>query len=154
MKQSKKIFTRMLINNWGGISHKVLEFHEYVNLFSGKSGSGKSTVMDAIQVILYGSTNSNFLNKAADDAKNRRSVLSYLRGAQKDGSYKRIDEEQKQRAHSLQGLSNLLYQAGFDRVIVYGNGRMEAPRENEQRWHFAAIRRLDPDGASEGEKNI
>ena len=42
MKQPKKIFTRMLINNWGGISHKMLEFHEYVNLFSGKSGSGKS----------------------------------------------------------------------------------------------------------------
>ena len=41
MKQPKKIFTRMLINNWGGISHKMLEFHEYVNLFSGKSGSGK-----------------------------------------------------------------------------------------------------------------
>ena len=40
-KQSKKIFTRMLMNNWGGISHKVMEFHEYVNLFSGKSGSGK-----------------------------------------------------------------------------------------------------------------
>ena len=50
MKQAKKIITRMLINNWGGISHKMLEFHEYVNLFSGKSGSGKSTVMDAIQV--------------------------------------------------------------------------------------------------------
>ena len=55
MKQSKKLFRRMLINNWGGVSHKILEFHEYVNLFSGKSGSGKSTVMDAIQVILYGS---------------------------------------------------------------------------------------------------
>ena len=41
----------MCLNNWGGIDHKVLEFHEYVNLFSGKSGSGKSTVMDAIQVI-------------------------------------------------------------------------------------------------------
>ncbi len=89
MKQSKKLFSRMLINNWGGISHKVLEFHEYVNLFSGKSGSGKSTVMDAIQVILYGSTASAFLNKAADDAKNRRSVLSYLRGAQKDGTFNR-----------------------------------------------------------------
>ena len=30
MKQAKKIFTRMLMNNWGGVSHKVMEFHEYV----------------------------------------------------------------------------------------------------------------------------
>ena len=89
MKQSKKLFRRMLLNNWGGISHKVMEFHEYVNLFSGKSGSGKSTVMDAIQVILYGSVAAAFLNKAADDAKNKRSVLSYLRGAQKDGTANR-----------------------------------------------------------------
>ena len=77
MKQPKKIFTRMLINNWGGISHKMLEFHEYVNLFSGKSGSGKSTVMDAIQVVLYGSVSANFLNKAADDSKNKRRTRSY-----------------------------------------------------------------------------
>ena len=89
MKQAKKIITRMCLNNWGGINHKVLEFNEYVNLFSGKSGSGKSTVMDAIQVILYGSFSPSFLNKAADDAKNRRSVLSYLRGAQKDGTSNR-----------------------------------------------------------------
>ena len=89
MSNTKKIFTRMCLNNWGGINHKILEFNEYVNLFSGKSGSGKSTVMDAIQVILYGSFSPSFLNKAADDAKNRRSVLSYLRGEQKDGSANR-----------------------------------------------------------------
>lgn len=52
MRQPKKLFTRILINNWGGISHKILTLHEHVNLFSGKSGSGKSTVMDAIQVVL------------------------------------------------------------------------------------------------------
>lgn len=89
MRETKKIITRMCLNNWGGVTHKILEFHEYVNLFSGKSGSGKSTVMDAIQVILYGSFSPSFLNKAADDAKNRRSVLSYLRGEQKDGTANR-----------------------------------------------------------------
>lgn len=93
MKQTKKIFTRILLNNWGGISHKVMELNEYVNLFSGKSGSGKSTVMDALQVVLYGSLASAFLNKAADDAKNRRSVLSYLRGEQKDGSANRGNKD-------------------------------------------------------------
>ena len=51
-KQSKKIFTRMLMNNWGGISHKVMEFHEYVNLFSGKSGSGKSTLLKCMSGLL------------------------------------------------------------------------------------------------------
>ena len=30
MSQAKKIFTRMCLNNWGGINHKVLEFNEYV----------------------------------------------------------------------------------------------------------------------------
>lgn len=93
MSQSKKIFTRMCLNNWGGINHKIIKFNEYVNLFSGKSGSGKSTVMDAIQVILYGSFSPSFLNKAADDAKNKRSVLNYLRGEQKDGSANREGQD-------------------------------------------------------------
>ncbi len=92
-KPAKKIFTRLLMNNWGGISHQIMEFNEYVNLFSGKSGSGKSTVMDAIQVVLYGSISSSFLNKAADDSKNRRSVFSYLEGAQKDGTANREGQD-------------------------------------------------------------
>lgn len=83
----------MLLNNWGGIDHQIIYFHEYVNLFSGKSGSGKSTVMDAMQMVLYGSVRNDFLNKAADDTKNKRSVMSYLRGAQKDGSANRENQD-------------------------------------------------------------
>lgn len=93
MKQSKKIFTRMVLNNWGGMNHEIIYFHEFVNLFSGKSGSGKSTAMDAMQVVLYGSVASDFLNKAADDTRNKRSVLSYLRGEQKDGSANRENQD-------------------------------------------------------------
>lgn len=96
MKQAKKIFTRILMNNWGGIDHQVLCLNEYVNLFSGKSGSGKSSVMDAMQVVLYGSVGNDFLNRAADDSANKRSVLSYLRGEQKDGTANR---EKIGRAH-------------------------------------------------------
>lgn len=73
---------------------------------------------------------------------------------QKDGSYKRIDEEQKQRAHTIQSLCALLQQAGFDRVMVFGNGKLEPPKDTEHRWHFAAIRRMDPQGVLEGENNI
>ena len=59
---------------------------------------------------------------------------------QKDGSYRRIDEEQRQRAHTIQSLTALLTAAGFTNVHVFGNSRMEAPREGEQRWHIAAMK--------------
>ncbi|MBQ3782024.1 MAG: AAA family ATPase [Lachnospiraceae bacterium] len=91
--KTKKVFRRLCLTNWGGVDHTILEFNEYVNLFSGKSGSGKSTAMDALQVILYGSVSSNFLNRAADDNKNKRSVFGYLRGEQKDGSANRAEKD-------------------------------------------------------------
>lgn len=91
--KAKKVFRRLCLTNWGGVDHTILEFNEYVNLFSGKSGSGKSTAMDALQVILYGSVSSNFLNRAADDNKNKRSVFGYLRGEQKDGTANRAGQD-------------------------------------------------------------
>lgn len=59
---------------------------------------------------------------------------------QKDGSYRRIDEEQTQRGHTIEGLTALLHGTGFKDVRVFGNSRMEAPRPQEQRWHFAAVK--------------
>lgn len=65
---------------------------------------------------------------------------------EKDGRYHRIDEDQLQKAHEAEHLGLLMRQAGFDRVMIYGNnGRMEQPGPREQRWHFAAIRQaLEP----------
>lgn len=62
---------------------------------------------------------------------------------QKDGSYRRIDEEQTQRAHTVEGLTTLLRGVGFTGIAVYGNSRMEAPRDKEQRWHFAAVKPVE-----------
>lgn len=64
---------------------------------------------------------------------------------EQDGRYRRLDEEQRQRAHSLQTLTTLLRQAGFDRIMVFGNGTMDPPRPEEQRWHLAAMRRAEPE---------
>lgn len=59
---------------------------------------------------------------------------------QKDGTYRRIDEEQRQRAHTIEGLTALLRGVGYTNVHVFGNSRMESPREGEQRWHIAAMK--------------
>ena len=59
---------------------------------------------------------------------------------QKDGSYRRIDEEQRQKGHTIEELTALLHGVGFTQVRVFGNSRMEAPREGEQRWHIAAMK--------------
>lgn len=72
--------TRIALNNWHYINRKILSFHQDINFFTGHSGSGKSTVLDAIQVVLYADTNGrNFFNKAAKEDSDR-TLIEYLRG--------------------------------------------------------------------------
>lgn len=49
-------FTRIALNNWHYISRKVLSLNREINFFTGHSGSGKSTVIDAMQLVLYANT--------------------------------------------------------------------------------------------------
>lgn len=72
--------TRMCLNNWHYINEKVLSFSTGINFFTGHSGSGKSTVLDALQLLLYVDTNGRgFFNKAAKDDSDR-TLMEYLRG--------------------------------------------------------------------------
>ena len=65
-------FTRICLNNWHYISKKVLTLNEEINFFTGHSGSGKSTVIDAMQLVLYANTDGRgFFNKAAADDSDR-----------------------------------------------------------------------------------
>ena len=72
--------SRICLNNWHYISKRILSFNEDINFFTGHSGSGKSTVIDAMQVLLYANTDGRgFFNKAAADDSDR-SLIEYLRG--------------------------------------------------------------------------
>lgn len=65
-------FTRICLNNWHYISRKTLTLNEEINFFTGHSGSGKSTVIDALQLVLYANTDGRgFFNKAAADDSDR-----------------------------------------------------------------------------------
>ena len=57
-----------------------------------------------------------------------------------DGSWDRAGEEHRQRAYQVDELKAWLMDAGFTRIRTFGDCRMSAPKENEQRIYFSAIR--------------
>ena len=79
-RQAFKAVSKIVLNNWHYIDAKVLDLHQSINFFTGHSGSGKSTVIDAIQIVLYANTDGRgFFNKAAADDSDRN-LIEYLRG--------------------------------------------------------------------------
>lgn len=79
-KNRFEALSRIALNNWHYINQRVLSFNEGINFFTGHSGSGKSTVIDAMQIVLYANTDGRgFFNKAAADDSDR-SLIEYLRG--------------------------------------------------------------------------
>lgn len=73
-----KLLTRMLLINWHYIKYQVIDFSD-INFLTGKNGSGKSTIIDALQLVLMGDTGGYYFNKAAND-KSQRTLKGYLRG--------------------------------------------------------------------------
>lgn len=78
--QAFRALSKICLNNWHYIDKKILELNKEINFFTGHSGSGKSTVIDAIQIVLYANTDGRgFFNKAAADDSDR-TLIEYLRG--------------------------------------------------------------------------
>lgn len=73
-----KELSRILLINWHYIKYQVVDFSQ-INFLTGKNGAGKSTIIDAIQLVLLGDTSGYYFNKAAND-KSQRSLKGYLRG--------------------------------------------------------------------------
>jgi hypothetical protein len=73
MKKLKKI----LLINWLYFSKQVIEVED-INFITGLSGSGKSTFIDALQIVLLGETNARNFNRAANE-NSKRTLDGYLR---------------------------------------------------------------------------
>ena len=73
MKRLKKI----LLINWLYFSKQVIEVGE-INFLTGLNGAGKSTIIDALQIVLLGETNAHNFNQAANE-KSQRTLDGYLR---------------------------------------------------------------------------
>lgn len=73
-----KILKKMLLIKWYYIEHELIQF-DTLNFMTGKNGSGKSTIIDALQIVMLGDTRGNFFNKAANE-KGGRTLDGYLKG--------------------------------------------------------------------------
>ena len=73
-----KILKKLLLIHWHYFSHEVIEFDK-INFLTGKNASGKSTVIDALQLLFLADTSGSYFNKAAN-GKSNRTLSGYLRG--------------------------------------------------------------------------
>lgn len=74
-----KKLTRLLLVNWHYFQNTIIEFGN-INFLTGKNSAGKSTIIDALQVVLMGETRSVAFNRAASK-KSERTLKSYLIGS-------------------------------------------------------------------------
>ncbi|MEG2297405.1 MAG: SbcC/MukB-like Walker B domain-containing protein [Clostridium sp.] len=77
-----KKLKRMLLIHWHNYVKEVIEF-DTINFLTGKTAAGKSTIIDALQLVLLGDTSGTFFNKAANQ-KSSRTLKSYLFGEKGD----------------------------------------------------------------------
>lgn len=77
-----KKLKRMLLINWYYFEKEIIEF-ETLTFLTGKNATGKSTIIDALQLVMLGDTSGNYFNKSAND-KARRTLAGYLRGELSD----------------------------------------------------------------------
>ena len=75
MENQKKILTRVQLINWHYFENERISFHGST-LISGENTAGKSTILDAIQLVL--TTNTRKFNVAANE-KGNRTLKGYVR---------------------------------------------------------------------------
>ncbi|MFW5727969.1 MAG: ATP-binding protein, partial [Spirochaetia bacterium] len=75
----KLLLNRMRLVNWHYFQDETVQFKE-ISLLAGDNGSGKSTIIDALQYALVANINKiRFNSSAATSRQSARSLESYVR---------------------------------------------------------------------------
>ncbi len=77
-----KTLKRLLLINWHNFEFEILDFSS-LTFLTGRNATGKSTIIDALQLVILGDSSGNFFNKAAS-SKSSRNLRGYLYGEQGD----------------------------------------------------------------------
>lgn len=88
-----KTLTKVKIINWHYFWNETIEIKP-ISFLTGPNASGKSTFLDALQVILLGDTSGRYFNKAAQE-KSNRTLKGYLKGElgdTEDGGFRYLRE--------------------------------------------------------------
>lgn len=73
-----KKLTKLRLINWHLFANETTDI-DSVTFLTGANGTGKSTIIDAMQIVLLGDTSGRNFNKAAND-RTGRTLRGYLRG--------------------------------------------------------------------------
>ncbi len=75
-----KTLQRLRLINWHYFTNTTTDIKN-ITFLTGPNGTGKSTIIDALQILILGTTRSDNFNKAANEkGRSGRNILSYLRG--------------------------------------------------------------------------
>lgn len=75
-----KLIQKLRLINWHYFSNTTTDIKN-ITFLTGPNGTGKSTIIDALQILILGTTRPENFNKAANEkGRSGRSLLSYLRG--------------------------------------------------------------------------
>lgn len=72
--------SKLQLIRWHYFDNQIIDFKGVSSLITGDNGAGKSTIIDALQVILIANLKNIKFNSSAHDKKSERTLLSYLKG--------------------------------------------------------------------------
>lgn len=129
------LLTKIFLHHWHRFRHHLIEVQDSLYL-AGHNGSGKSSVLDAIQLALVADLHMVRFNRLGNE-KSSRDLDSYVRG--------KLGEDRYLRPGPTVGVVALEFAAANGQTIITAGACLEAaPGKNAERLHFILPEPLDP----------